>query len=161
MDKVTWNRTTLSGKIDYIEDPFNRRKEMEKKEREDHYKKLQDKPFSQRVKGKETFFTVKEQFGEDPPIPARKPGEKREPLMKHDMPFKPANPAKKGYNKTLDKFPPYKPDPMRVVERKKDEEEDKAKWKPPKLHKHSVPSASVVTNYRNLKSEFPSVFRRI
>ena len=80
--------------------------------------------------------------------------------MTHDMPFKPSHPPKRGYNKTLDKFPEYKPNPMRVVERKH-EEDDKAKWKPPKLHKQAIPSASVVTNYRNLKSEFPSVFRRI
>ena len=33
-------RTTLSEKIDYIEDPYNRKKELDKKEREEHYKKL-------------------------------------------------------------------------------------------------------------------------
>ena len=52
--------------------------------------------------------------------------------MTHDMPFKPSHPPKKGYNKTLDKFPEYKANPMRVVERKH-EEDDRAKWKPPKL----------------------------
>jgi len=30
----------LGGEIPYIEDPYNRRKEIEKKEREEHYKKL-------------------------------------------------------------------------------------------------------------------------
>jgi hypothetical protein len=39
-------RTTLGGKIDYIEDPYNRRKELERKELEEHHKKLQEKPFS-------------------------------------------------------------------------------------------------------------------
>lgn len=38
--------------------------------------------------------------------------------MTHDMPFKPSNPPKKGYNKTIDKFPPYKEDPLKFAERK-------------------------------------------
>ena len=103
---------------------------------------------------------MKEQYEENPPIPQRKPVSKRVPLMQHDAAFKPSNPPKKGYNRTLDKFPPYVPDPMRVIERKKDED-DRAKWKHPKLQKQTIPSTSVVTNYRNLKSEFPSVFKRI
>ena len=80
--------------------------------------------------------------------------------MSHDVPFKPANPPKRGYNKTLDRFPEYKPDPMRVAERKREPEEDKAKWKAT-TSKRGIPCPSVTTNYRNLKSEFPSVFRRL
>lgn len=38
--------------------------------------------------------------------------------MTHDRAFRPANPSKKGYNKTIEKFPPYKEDPMRFVTRK-------------------------------------------
>jgi hypothetical protein len=37
--------------------------------------------------------------------------------MQHDAPFKPSHPAKRGYNKTLDKFPEYKEDPMKEVKR--------------------------------------------
>jgi hypothetical protein len=82
--------------------------------------------------------------------------------MTHDEPFYPSHPPKKGYNRTLDKFPPYKEDPMKVVERNKDtEKDDKATWRPPKIMKHTIPSSSVVTNYRNLKTEFPSIFRRL
>ena len=39
----------------YIEDDYNRPKEMARLEREYHYSKLQEKPFSQRVKKKDTF----------------------------------------------------------------------------------------------------------
>jgi len=81
--------------------------------------------------------------------------------MSHDYPFKPSNPPKKGYNKTLDKFPEYKEDPMKFVVRKKDIEGSEEKiWKT-SHKKKTIPSPSVVTNYRNLKSEFPSVFRRL
>lgn len=80
--------------------------------------------------------------------------------MTHDMPFKPSNPPRKGYNKTISKFPNYKEDPLRVVERRKEPEEDKAKWRTTNK-KRTVPCPSVTTNYKNLKSEFPSVFRRL
>lgn len=82
--------------------------------------------------------------------------------MSHEAPFKPANPSKKGYNGTIDKFPEYKEDPMRVAVRKKedDKKEDRPSWKST-YKKKSTPCQSVSTNYRNLKSEFPSVFRRL
>jgi hypothetical protein len=103
--------------IPYIEDPFGRQRELDKKELELHHSKLQDKPFSQKVKGKETFATIKEQFGEDREYTAKKPVAKRSPLMEHETPFKPSNPSKKGYNKTLEKFPEYKEDPLKEVVR--------------------------------------------
>ena len=54
--------------------------------------------------------------------------------MSHDEPFYPSHPPKRGYNKTLDKFPPYKEDPLKVVTRKKEPEGgDERKWKPPRL----------------------------
>lgn len=133
---------------------------MERKELEEHHKKLQEKPFSQRVKGRETFNDIKDILGENPPIPPRKASAPRPPLMTHDVPFKPSHPPRVGYNKTLGKFPTYKEDPMRVAVRRKEPEEDKAKWRAT-TQKRSVPCPSVTTNYKNLKSEFPSVFRRL
>ena len=35
----------------------------------------------------------------------------------HENPFRPSNPAKQGYNKTISKFPEYKPDPIRIAVR--------------------------------------------
>lgn len=83
-------------------------------------------------------------------------------MMQHDKPFKPSNPPKKGYNKTLDKFPAYKEDPLKVVTRKKTPEGvvvDERKWKP-SHNKKSMPTQSVTTNFKNLKTEFPSIFRK-
>jgi hypothetical protein len=113
------------------------------------------------VKGKETFNSVKDTFGEDRVYVARKPEEKRAPLMQHDHPFKPSNPPKRGYNKTLDKFPAYKEDPLKVVTRKKTPEgSDERKWKP-SHNKKTMPTPSVTTQYKNLKTEFPSIFRKL
>ena len=57
--------TQLGEHIPYVEDPFDRKKELEKKDREIHMSKLQEKPFSNKVKGRETFQNIKEAFGED------------------------------------------------------------------------------------------------
>jgi len=122
---------------------------------------MQEKPFSQKVRGRETFSNNHEAYGYDGPLPKEKVPEKRKPLTTHDVPFKPANPAKKGYNRTIDKFPEYKEDPLRVVKRKQPAEDaEKGKWKSTHRVK-TMPTPSVTTNYRNLKSEFPSVFRRL
>jgi len=39
-------------------------------------------------------------------------------IFKHEGPFKPTHPPKKGYNGTIAKFPPYIEDPIRVVVKK-------------------------------------------
>jgi hypothetical protein len=47
------------------------------------------------------------------------------------VPFRPSNPAKRGYNACLNSYPEYKEDPIKVIQRKKEdpEKEEKAKWK--------------------------------
>lgn len=152
--------TLLGPSLEHLADPYNRKRELEIKEHEEHLKKVQDKAFSQKVKGRETFSTIKEAYGEDKEYPARKAPDPRKPLMTHDAPFKPSNPPKRGYNKTLDKFPPYVEDPLKFAARKKEEDEGKGKWKPSHAGK-TIPTPSVTTNFKNLKSEFPSVFRRL
>ena len=154
--------TSFGGNLPHMPDEYERRKELARRERIEHEKKVQEKPFSQRIRGIATFASVKEAFGEDRVYPKKKPNEKHKPLMSHDAPFKPSNPPKTGYNKTIDKFPEYKPDPMKFAVRNKSAEagEDRGKWKP-SHDKKTVPTPSVTTNYKNLKSEFPTVFRRL
>jgi hypothetical protein len=52
--------------------------------------------------------------------------------MTHDEAFKPSNPAKKGYNKTIAKFPDYKEDPQKATTRKVKPEgaEERPNWRP-------------------------------
>lgn len=57
-------------------------------------------------------------FGEDIPIPPRAAKPKSPPAMEHDKPFKPSNPGKRGYNRTLQKFPEYKENPTKPLVRK-------------------------------------------
>lgn len=158
--------TSFGGNLPHMPDPFDTKREILRKERLDHESKVQEKPWSQMVKRRDTFAPVKEVFGTDVPLP------KVEEVLKgqdppphsplHDKPFKPSNPPKRGYNKTIDKFPPYKEDPLKFVERKKpvEGEEERPKFKPTHSKK-TMPMVPVATNIRNLKTEFPSIFRRL
>jgi len=93
-------------------------------------------------------------------MPDLKVRNKTPPLMEHDRAFKPSNPAKRGYNKSLSPFPKYTEDPWKSVERNREREtEEKSKFKPTHIGK-SRPSPSVQTNMRNLKASFPTVFKR-
>jgi hypothetical protein len=115
------------------------------------------------AKPRDAFVNIKETYGEDRVYPQRKFPPKEVPAMTHEAPFKPANPSKKGYNKTISKFPVYKEDPMKAIERKKKVEgegDDRANWRHT-YKKKTTPIQSVTTNFRNLKTEFPSIFRRM
>jgi len=73
----------------------------------------------------------------------------------HDKPFKPANPPKKGNQQTLDKFPPYMPNPPVEKKRKKPVEGEEVEERPGFKATYkglSRPTPSVALNVRNLKS---------
>ena len=94
-------------------------------------------------------------------LPHRPPKPQTAPAVEHDRPFKPSHPPKVGHNKTLAPFPYYKEDPKKPITRQVpiEGEEDKKKFRPTHNFK-SRPTPSVATNMRNVKSAFPSVFRR-
>jgi hypothetical protein len=154
-------QVTFGGSIPYIEDDFNRPKLFAVAEREYHYSKLQEKPFSQKVKKKDTFNSNRNLLEENPMIPHRAPKPKTAPGLEHDKPFRPSHPPRRGHNKTLAKFPIYQEDPKKPIERKMPVEgdDDKPKFKPTHNIK-SRPTPSIATSMRNIKTSFPSVFRR-
>ena len=122
---------------------------------------LQDKPFSQRVKPRGNFNTDRQILEENPMLPHRAPRPKTAVAVEHDKPFRPSHPPKVGYNKTLAPFPHYQEDPKKPLTRKVpiEGEEDRKKFRPTHNFK-SRPTPSVATNVRNIKSAYPSVFRR-
>jgi len=154
--------TTFEGVLPYKPDPYDHKKELAKKELEEHKAKCQEKPFSQKVRPKGNFSTDLQAYGEDVQIPARKPKPARPPLMTHDHPFKPSHPPKKdAVRKTISAFPPYKEDPPKPVVRKQkaENEEERPRWRPTHNEK-TRPAVSVTTMTKNLRCEFPSVFKR-
>jgi hypothetical protein len=73
--------------------------------------------------------------------------------------FKPAGPGKKKH--LLGKFPEFMADPPKELKRvKKDENAEDIPAFRPSTKFFSRPTPSVVTNYRNIRSAFPSLFRR-
>jgi hypothetical protein len=59
----------LGAKLEYIEDPFGRQKEIDRKELEAHHAKLQEKPFANKVKQTDAFNSISKTYGEDRDYP--------------------------------------------------------------------------------------------
>ena len=160
--------TSFGGPIPYIEDDYNLKKKVYKAELEEHkalVEKIGDgKPFSQYARKKRwgTFNDPIQVYMEDVPLPAK---EKKAPVELPDLhdgrPFKPSSNMKKGQTATIAKFPEHvaDPPPKKVRVKKDDDDEGPPGFKCTKKFM-SRPTPSVATNFRNLKSSFPSAFKR-
>lgn len=154
---------------EHMKDEYDRKKELNRKELIESKKKMQEKPFSQRIKPVDTFVNVQDTFGEEGIVfPKKKPPQKIKPQVEHPGPFKPSNPPKSGvYDKTLAKFPEYlddvkaKEDPNfgKPPQKKTKVDDERAAWKP-NTFKKTVPSPSVATNLKNIRSSLPAIMRR-
>lgn len=84
-----------------------------------------------------------------------------QPTCEHERAFRPANPAKKGANSTINKFPKYMENPGKQISRVRPVEGEDP---PPRFkmttNSYSRPTPSIATNMRNMKASFPSVFRK-
>lgn len=109
----------------HMSDPYERKKELEKKEREEGRKKLQEQPFLRSSPKNGTFTSDRNTFSLDKPLPEKKMDSPAKSSKVHDAPFKPSNPTKKGYNATFEKYPEHKADPIRHAERKKEDPSQK------------------------------------
>jgi len=144
----------------HMKDEYSRQRELEYKERQEEKKKLQENPFRSTDHGGRPFSNNKKTFGLEKPLPQPRPKSVAPPPMISEYPFKPANPAKKGYNKTISKFPEYKPDPMRIVTRKK-EDTKKESFKPNNTADYIRPTPSISLNKANLKSELSAISAKL
>jgi hypothetical protein len=161
----------IGEKIPYIEDDYNAKKLLAKKDMEYHHSMVQEKPFSQKAKHTDMFNSFRQVYEENPMIPARKvavvpelPEGAEKPEALHDKPFRPSNPSRKGAIKgTLEKFPAYLPDPPVEKKRKiivEGSEEDTMVGFKATYRNKTRPTPSVATNFRNLKASYPSAFVR-
>lgn len=153
-------RTFFNNLPGAIVDDFNWPRKVARKEMEELKKLEQEKPFSQRAKTWGGFNKTREVIGEEPAIPHRKAKEEMAPPMEQEVAFKPAKPARSGYSCTFEKFPNYMENPLKFTQRMKPVEgEEVAPAFKTATRFRSRPSPSVVTNLRNLKSSFPSIFK--
>jgi Domain of unknown function (DUF4586) len=61
--------TSFGGNLPHMPDPYDNKRQILTKERLEHESKMQEKPFSQMVKKRDTFNPVKEVFGTDVALP--------------------------------------------------------------------------------------------
>lgn len=149
----------MSKTLPHLPDPYNRPQELLAKERAEHKKKLQEAPFRTVSHGNNLFVNTKKTFGKDEKVLGPAKFKSVSPRAKlHENPFRPSNPAKVGYNKTLAKFPEYKPDPIKVAVRKIANPADKKdvyKLNNPEIRERPTPSISL--NRQNLKNEMARI----
>lgn len=115
---------------------------------------------------KQDFGTINQPMdilGENPPIPPKKTQSHAVLPDLHDgKNFKPGgnNTKFNRVHDTIDKFPPYQPNPPKELKRKikVEGEEERPGFKLTYNYK-SRPTPSIAVNYRNLKASFPSSFR--
>lgn len=136
-------------------------REASMKERLANKAKEQEKPFCYRAHPMPTFNSARALLGEDVPLPPKTKKPDPKPAVEHDQQWKACRPSRKGANYGFSPFPEYVPNPMKSVERRKpvEGEEDKKPFCNTKKE-FTRPTPSIVTNVRNLKASFPSVFRR-
>ena len=143
-----------------MKDEYDYPRELARTEMQNLKAKEQEKPFSQRCRTWGGFNLPKDVLGENPVLPHRTPKPQTSPSFTQEIAFKPAKPARRGHSCTFAKFPEHMSEPMKFTVRKQLVEGEEV---PPSFRSttrfKSRPSPSVITNIRNLKSSFPSVFR--
>jgi hypothetical protein len=154
---------------EHMKDEYDRKKEIARKEHEEGLKKRQEKPFSQRIKKSDAFSDIEHTYGEEGmKFPKKKPGRVAKAQVEHPGPFRPSNPSKQAKQDcTLAKFPEYledkkaKEDPNYGKPRQKPvkKDEERPQWRP-NTFKKSIPSPSVATNMKNIRSSLPAMMRR-
>jgi len=147
---------------EHQKEEYERLKKIKSEEWKKSKGKMPEKTFNPMIHGDKLFFNDQRTFGLDQPIPVRSKTAavvKKEPL--HEKPFKPSNPPKKGYNKTINAFPEYVhqgPKPRPQTHKKDEAKEEKAKWKMTHNNNISRHDPSIVSNFKNLKAEFNHAF---
>lgn len=142
---------TLLQKQNYghIPDEYDRKRDLARQERMKRRGFQIAKPFSNVVKGKNTFGNDHDDYGEDRlNIGEKKQKDPYKGLL-HEKPFKYSNPPKKGHEKTLNKFPDYKDEGGDLNNGDKlKTQRDYLPWRPSYLRR-SEPSDSIGQQYRN------------
>lgn len=148
---------------EHMADDFDAARKLRMKELEYHKTKMQEQPFRPGSYGNGTFDSYIDAYHYDQPYGI--PREERVIQIakaNHEMPFRPSNPSKKGYQSCMTPFPEHIPDPVPEPARRqpKSDGEEKTPWRPKMPDLVSNPQPTVVCNLRNLRRENPHRFVR-
>eukprot|EP00746_Dinoflagellata_sp_MGD_P007685 gnl/MRDRNA2_/MRDRNA2_115258_c0_seq1.p1 gnl/MRDRNA2_/MRDRNA2_115258_c0~~gnl/MRDRNA2_/MRDRNA2_115258_c0_seq1.p1 ORF type:complete len:334 (-),score=67.85 gnl/MRDRNA2_/MRDRNA2_115258_c0_seq1:114-1115(-) len=148
---------------EYMGDDYDAPRKQRRQELEAHRAKLQEQHFKGVVYGGRTFANDMDTYHNDEPsgIPREKKPNNFQ-AYPHELPFKPAHPAKKGYNACLENFPEHIPDPIPAPPSRKPppSEDGPPSWRPGCPRQLANPMPSVACHIRNLRSEAPRSFVR-
>ena len=156
-------KPTLGQMPPHMKEEYERLKKIKSEEWKKSKAKMQEKIFNPMSHGDKPFFDDKKTYEIDKNLKQRPQTSKEAPAL-HEHAFKPSNPPRVGYNKTINPFPKYSelgPKPRSATFCKKPEEgkEEKKKWRETHNNNISRHDPSIVTNFKNLKSEFKSMFK--
>ena len=105
--------------IEYISDPYDRKRDLTRKERQENKAKMHEKPFKPTINNTYPFNNDEQVFHVDESIKKILKKPKPEKVAQHDAPFKPTSPLKSHLVDCLFmKLPEYIPDPLPTVSRK-------------------------------------------
>lgn len=138
---------TIANDFKYVEDDYDRKKDADRREHEMHQTRLlsREKPFMNTGIHPKTFDSTKHVFGEAEFQLVKQFQVKGVKPVDHGRPWKGTNPAKVGYNKTINKFD-YKCDPGRE-EKRAPRPRTAGAWRPttngltvphPTIHNHFI-----------------------
>jgi len=156
--------TSLGGVVEYMPEDYDLSKKLARQDREYHESKIQEKPFSQRAGPLPHFNSHKQVFMEEPMVPHRKPPVPPEPPVTHEVAWRPTKtvPHEKANGQAFNGTIPYVylENPTTPLKRKVQVDEEEKPGFKATYKGLSGPTASVATNLRNLKSQFPKSFAR-
>lgn len=101
--------------------------------------------------GGKTFSTQSQTYSLPKNIPAKKIFDPKLNILKHEAPFIPSNPPKKGYNSAINKFPKYIEDPPKPLVRTPQTDKEKRENFKPSHNGLSRPTPSITLNRINIK----------
>jgi hypothetical protein len=163
---------------EHVPDEYDRARAIKKEEMKKHHELLQELPFKSMAYGGRPFASNIESYFCDIPLGMvpRKPKKMNLNEYPHEVPFKPANPSKKGYKGLMgwpqargeppNPFPDWIPDPAPQAKRQQKEEggDERPAFKPPNPGCYpgggDNPQKSVMMHPRNLRSMYPASFVR-
>lgn len=148
---------------EYMEDPYDNAKMLRRKEFDEHKAKCHEQPFRDKHYGNQAFQVDTEVYHVDGPTHVPREVENRHVnKYPHEMPFRPAHPAKKGLNAPMNEFPEWFPEPVKEtqVRRADPNEAVPPAWRPCHPRQVHNPMPSVTTSMRNMRAERASSFMR-
>jgi len=156
--------TSIGGIIEYSSEDYNLSKKLARQDRDYHESKIQERAFSQVGGPLPWFNSHKSVHMEEPMIPHRKPEAPYEPPITFDIKWRPTKGVAhekangQAFNGTIPYV--YMENPTTPIKRRPPPDEDEKPMFKATYKALTGPTASVATNMRNLKAQFPKSFSR-